>query len=271
MYIYIILFILIAILFYKQKNIEKFTDTIDSNSIIARNYPINVQALRNLSWLASQLTNNQLIIPGDLTVKGNINIKNWKISGGDSLSITNSTAPATINTGVTFNSNGTTNLLNSGSILAWYNLQIPNGFLICDGKNNTPNLIGKFILAASTNYPINSSGGTSNTFISSNMIPTHVHQISFITGGSELLMGAAATTLNRLVYDPLVNGGGCDGNWAYGYSNSVGSSPQKINIINSSGRVTTNKLLDINNNIITNQVPINNLPPCFTLIYIMKT
>lgn len=268
MYIYIILFILIVILFYKQKNIEKFTDTIDSNSIIARNYPINVQALRNLSWLASQLTNNQLIIPGNLTVKGNINIKNWKISGDNNLAINNSIA---VNTGITFNSDGTTNLLNSGSIIAWYDSKIPNGFVICDGENNTPNLIGKFILAASTSYLLNSSGGTSNTFITSNMLPPHVHQVSFFTGGNELLMSSLAKTLPRLEYDPkLIGSNGCDGNWAYGYSNGVGSSARTIDVINT-GRLIADQLVDTNNNKITNQEPINNLPPYYTLIYIMKT
>jgi hypothetical protein len=34
-----------------------------------------------------------------------------------------------------------------GTIVAWHGDSIPKGWSICDGSNGTPNLIGKFIKA----------------------------------------------------------------------------------------------------------------------------
>lgn len=40
--------------------------------------------------------------------------------------------------------------LPTGAIIAWSGTEIPEGWVICDGNNNTPNLINKFIKASNT-------------------------------------------------------------------------------------------------------------------------
>lgn len=43
-----------------------------------------------------------------------------------------------------------------GTIILFYGSSIPNGWLLCDGNNNTPNLIDRFVLGGKLdcNYPV---------------------------------------------------------------------------------------------------------------------
>lgn len=56
-------------------------------------------------------------------------------------------------------------LVPTGSILMWSGAsdEVPEGWAICDGDNDTPDLSGKFIIAATEDvddYPVNSTGGS---------------------------------------------------------------------------------------------------------------
>lgn len=53
-----------------------------------------------------------------------------------------------------------------GSIIVWTSKDIPNGWVICDGTNGTPDMRDKFIVGASNNRDINVIGGASTTSIS---------------------------------------------------------------------------------------------------------
>lgn len=48
-----------------------------------------------------------------------------------------------------------------GTIIAWENLAIPSGWVICDGNNGTPNLISQFILGAAADGEVRATGGAS--------------------------------------------------------------------------------------------------------------
>jgi hypothetical protein len=64
-----------------------------------------------------------------------------------------------------------------GTIIAWYmkSGQIPAGWAICDGANDTPNLVGKYLLGAE-------NLGTNLTAIGSGkghvVIPAHTHELA---------------------------------------------------------------------------------------------
>jgi len=60
--------------------------------------------------------------------------------------------------------------LESGLIVLWKGSisNIPTGFVLCDGQNNTPDLRDKFIIGAGGTYNVNDSGGD----------PQHTHPIS---------------------------------------------------------------------------------------------
>jgi hypothetical protein len=83
----IIYLIIIAIVYLMYQNIcnntiEKMTSesSIEEqvNKVISKIYKADIQAIRNLSYISLKLQNNGLTIPGDLTVEGNINMKDGK-------------------------------------------------------------------------------------------------------------------------------------------------------------------------------------------------
>ncbi len=58
----------------------------------------------------------------------------------------------------------------SGQILLWFGaiVDIPNGFVICDGTNGTPDLRNKFVVGAGGSFAVDETGGSDNhdhTFI----------------------------------------------------------------------------------------------------------
>jgi len=80
----------------------------------------------------------------------------------------------------------------SGIIVMWSGLisAIPSGWVICDGNNGTPNLLGKFIegVATAATNPGATGGSTSKTTAGHiHSQPTHTHtqeQSAFYVGGS---------------------------------------------------------------------------------------
>jgi microcystin-dependent protein len=115
----------------------------------------------------------------------------------------------------------------------------PQGWVICDGQNSTPDLRGRFILGADpTNargsaivkIP-NNSGGTENEFLNIHQIPPHTHDDKYTQVG---YIAINAGNGNRKVAS------------SHGYffdqTGSVGSGQSH-----------------------------NNMPPYWILIYIMKT
>lgn len=52
----------------------------------------------------------------------------------------------------------------SGGIVIWSGaiVDIPNGFVLCDGNNGTPDLRNRFIVGAGDTYAVNASGGSSS-------------------------------------------------------------------------------------------------------------
>lgn len=64
---------------------------------------------------------------------------------------------------------------------------IPQGWYICDGQNDTPNLTDKFVIGASSTRPAGTTGGsfnTQNTTLSVNQMPSHSHSITSYTSTS---------------------------------------------------------------------------------------
>ena len=52
-------------------------------------------------------------------------------------------------------------LVPSGGIIAWSGavVDIPSGWVICDGTNSTPDLLGRFIIGAGFTYAVDATGG----------------------------------------------------------------------------------------------------------------
>ena len=68
----------------------------------------------------------------------------------------------------------------SGTIVMYYGTSAPDGWAICDGSNNTPDLRGKFVIGvgADGNYGLGSTGGSETATLSLNNMVDHVHLIN---------------------------------------------------------------------------------------------
>jgi len=66
-----------------------------------------------------------------------------------------------------------------GMILAWSGSvdNIPSGWLLCDGTNNTPDLRDRFVVGAGSSYNLGDTGGEATHTLTVDEIPSHTHQI----------------------------------------------------------------------------------------------
>lgn len=64
-----------------------------------------------------------------------------------------------------------------GGIIAWSGSVIPDGWVICDGNQGTPNLQGKFILAAGNGREVGEKGGAEEVSLTQNNLPAHTHSL----------------------------------------------------------------------------------------------
>jgi microcystin-dependent protein len=130
-----------------MSNIDEILNQI--NSI----YKVDKQSIINLSEISNKLHNkDNLIIPGNIQMKGNLSIT------------------------------GTCNYIPTGLVIAFNGLKPPIGWAVCDGKNNTPDLRGRFIVGYNNDpkleySKIGNKGGKDKHKLSINELPKHTHVI----------------------------------------------------------------------------------------------
>jgi microcystin-dependent protein len=109
----------------------------------------------------------------------------------------------------------------SGVITLWYGSEseIPDGWVLCNGENNTPNLQGVFPIGASSSYPLGSTGGSNSSVVSINgstgghaltvdQMPSHSHGIEKNDYRNEEISTSnrVATTTTNVVAATLYTG-----------------------------------------------------------------
>lgn len=85
-----------------------------------------------------------------------------------------------------------------GTIIAWDNATIPDGWAVCDGANGTPALAGKFIRGASNDGQLGTGGGASyhkHTVPDTGTRGTHNHggSIDFSASTAGAVTGTSGT------------------------------------------------------------------------------
>lgn len=75
--------------------------------------------------------------------------------------------------------------LPSGVIVMWSGEinAIPDGWNLCDGYNNTPDLRDRFIVGAGYSYDMKTTGGEKEITLSVDQMPNHSHQVNITNGG----------------------------------------------------------------------------------------
>lgn len=127
-------------------------------------------------------------------------------------------------------------LVPSGTIVMWSGTvdTIPNGWLLCDGTNNTPDLRNKFIIGAGDNHAVGATGGEATHTLSIDEIPTHSHKVKYDSTG-----------------------------WVSIKTNSGTDGVVENTTSSYDGQYSTSE--------VGGGLPHNNLPPYYALCYIMKT
>ena len=75
----------------------------------------------------------------------------------------------------------------SGIICAWSGTitNIPDDWVLCNGKNGTPNLSGRFILGYGGSYKkLKETGGETEHILTTNEMPSHSHSYDIYNSGS---------------------------------------------------------------------------------------
>lgn len=67
----------------------------------------------------------------------------------------------------------------SGLIAMWSGASnaIPNGWVLCNGENGTPDLRDKFVLGAGNSYSVGATGGEATHRLTISEMPSHSHSI----------------------------------------------------------------------------------------------
>ncbi len=233
------------------------TDTV--KQMIRDIYLVDIDGIRNLSNISAKLTTGGITIPGHCTVTGNLNITSGNVTLGDeakckyqlqvpqndtgtfSIQRVNRNNEPKTSTGFALissadgNSNYTyTSLVPTGTIMAYNGSTAPNGWVLCDGTNGTPNLKGRFILGSGSNADLSTrtlgqTGGAETVTLTVDQIPPHNHHFSGANSESQ-----------------------------YKYINNSGDIAR-----------STNAEADTNNT--GGDKPHENMPPFYVLTYIMKT
>ena len=144
----------------------------------------------------------------------------------------------------------------SGIIAIWSgtSTNIPTGWVLCDGNNNTPDLRNRFIVGAGGSYLVGNTGGESSHQLTIGEMPSHNHganlSLSGLQVGIKWALEPGGSDPSGLPYylGKSNDGGTRDG---VGYHSVSGNGSISINSTGS------------------NQAH-NNMPPYYALCYIMK-
>ena len=169
----------------------------------------------------------------------------------------------------------------SGIIVMWSGVTTPSGWNLCDGTNSTPDLRNRFVVAAGTTYPLNTTGGTTtsssagghthteaaagshnhtgvvgDTALTIDQMPAHEHdlELKYTTVGGA---GSSRQYWTKSAVDTLLDGTVTDGTSSEGgglaHNHTIGTDGSHAHTINAVGDHTH-----------------TTTPPYYALAYIMK-
>lgn len=103
-----------------------------------------------------------------------------------------------------------------GTIILWSGAlnQIPNGYILCNGSNGTPDLRGQFIVGAGGSYAVGDKGGANQVSLTKRQMPSHNHSGTTNSAGSHKHNGSTT------------NGGSHSHNYRDGYFIESGAAVQ---------------------------------------------
>ena len=119
------------------------------------------------------------IVAADISSNAVTNVKINDVSGAKFTNLSSIPSGA----GVIPSANIPTSFV-AGMIMLWSGaiVNIPAGWLLCDGTSGTPNLRDRFVVGAGSTYAVAGTGGS--TTIAEANLPSHTHAAGGLTGGA---------------------------------------------------------------------------------------
>lgn len=138
------------------------------------------------------------IVEGQTTLKGGLAVQGGVNAGAVSATSLSVTGNISAGTAGAFSGYGTIPI---GGIVMWSGSasNIPDGWKLCNGSNNTPDLRNRFIVGAGDEYGVGHTGGQKQVTLTTNEMPRHYHeyvgddQLRNIESGCSTLMRYTST------------------------------------------------------------------------------
>lgn len=137
-------------------------------------------------------------VEGQTTLKGGLAVQGGVNAGAVSATSLSVTGNISAGTAGAFSGYGT---IPVGGIVMWSGSasNIPDGWKLCNGSNNTPDLRNRFIVGAGDEYGVGHTGGQKQVTLTTNEMPRHYHeyvgddQLRNIESGCSTLMRYTST------------------------------------------------------------------------------
>lgn len=154
-------------------------------------------AKKDFTVIGKATVSGTLEVSGDSQIKGTASVAKLSVQNGATLAGgVNVTGPLNLSSGKlempassSFTIGGVSAVIPSGVIVMWSGVvnNIPKGWVLCDGRNGTPNLQDRFIVGAGRDYAPGATGGTDAVTLTTEQMPSHTHTFF---GDDQLSVGA---------------------------------------------------------------------------------
>jgi len=173
----------------KLSNSTKTTINFANNIVVIGKSTLNSSVVINdvLTVNGKTTLQESVEINNTMTINGAINAKNNIINAG-TVSANNVSAVSSVkvgtNTEITSDKVKTTTLEGFGvtpigGIIMWRGTTAPDGWALCNGQNDTPNLSERFIVGYGGEYDtIGGTGGQKEVTLTEQQMPSHTHTLS---------------------------------------------------------------------------------------------
>lgn len=146
-------------------------------------------------------------------------------------------------------STGTSDNFPSGGIIIWSGgaAAVPDGWALCDGTNGTPDLRDRFVLGAGSSHRVGETGGSEEVTLTINQLAKHNH-IQYL--------GSKTSQSNSP--------------WRSNLADGTGQVGKTLLDSSMSGYLQCSNSYSVSTGIVGANEPHPNMPPYYTLCYIMK-